>query len=325
VTGPAPSVAAVRHAVRRDLSALIEYGPVLVACSGGADSLALAAALAFEAPKLGRPAGAVVVDHGWSPDSSARSTDVAATLTAMGLAPVLVLRAEPGPRTETAAREARYGAFDKAISETGAAAVLLAHTGSDQAEQVLLALARGSGTRSIAGMPRRRGKFRRPLLDLDRATTEAACTALGLTWWSDPSNADLTHPRARVRHQVMPMLEAALGPGIAAALKRTADLARQDSDALDAMAAAAADDLSVAALEALPVAVATRVLRLALLAAGSAPTSEHLTEVHRLVTDWHGQGPLDLPGDVQVSRRGAKIHIEPPSTDPRIAPFDGRP
>lgn len=325
MTGPAPSVAAVRSAVRADLGAVSAPGPVLVACSGGADSLALAAALAFEAPKVGRQAGAVVVDHGWSPDSAARSAVVAEVLTGMGLSPVLVVATEPGPTTETAARELRFSAFEKAVSETGAAAVLLGHTGSDQAEQVLLALARGSGTRSIAGMPPVRGVYRRPLLGLTRAMTEAACAAQGLVTWADPSNADLSHPRARVRHALLPMLEAELGPGIADALQRTAALARTDSEALDQWAASVAGDLSVGALAGLPQAVATRVLRLALLAAGSSPTAEHLTSVYRLVTDWHGQGPLDLPGGVQVSRRGAKIQVEPapPSHSP-TAPTDGR-
>ncbi|QAY63673.1 tRNA lysidine(34) synthetase TilS [Xylanimonas allomyrinae] len=255
-----PAVAAVRSAVRRDLAAL---GPapgdlVLVACSGGSDSSALAAALAHEAPRVGRSvrsraagvrAGAVVVDHGLQAGSGAVAAAAAERCRALGLDPVLVRRVAVGREggVEAAARTARYAAFEEAVAATGAAAVLLGHTRDDQAEQVLLGLGRGSGARSLAGMPRVRGHYRRPLLDVSRAETRAACAAERLVWWDDPTNALPAVPasgtpsgvplRTRVRHEVLPLLEEVLGPGAVRALARSADQLRADADALDALAA----------------------------------------------------------------------------------------
>ena len=115
--------------------------------------------------------------------------------------------------------------------------MLLGHTRDDQAETVLLGLGRGSGPRSIAGMRRREGRYLRPFLDLDRATTERACAALGLPVWHDPHNVDPSFRRVRLRREVLPLLEDVLGGGVAAALARTADLLRADVDALDHLAA----------------------------------------------------------------------------------------
>ena len=315
--GPPAAVAAVRAAVRRGLADLAPGDLVLVACSGGADSVALAAAVAFVAPRAGLLAGGVTVDHGLQAESATRAAAVARSLRDLGLDPVdvrtVTVGHEGGP--EGAARAARYAALDAAAGAHGAAAVLLGHTRDDQAETVLLGLARGSGARSLAGMAAVSGRYRRPLLGLDRATARAACA--GLTVWDDPHNADPAYARSRVRHEAMPALEAALGPGVAAALARTADLLRADADALDGWAREAAEraaeggeGLDVAALTALPAAVRTRVLRAAVLASG-APSSDltaaHVAEVDRLVTDWHGQGPLHLPGRVAVTRRYGRL------------------
>jgi tRNA(Ile)-lysidine synthase len=195
--------------------------------------------------------------------------------------------------------------------------VLLGHTRDDQAETVLLGLARGSGARSLSGMPPRTGRFRRPLLELGRAVTLAACADQGLTPWDDPHNADPAYARARVRHDVLPIMEAALGPGVAEALARTAGQLRADADALDGWAAEAYahcldpdGHLEVAALERLPGAVRTRVLRRAALAAGSPATdltAGHVDALDRLVQEWHGQGPLDLPANVSATRREGRI------------------
>lgn len=255
-----PALAAVRAAVRAELAGLGPDDLVLVACSGGPDSLALAAALVLEAPRVGRSvrsrghgvrAGAVVVDHGLQPGSDAVAARAAAQCRDLGLDPVVVRRvvvpAGPGG-PEAAARAARYAALDAVAAEHGATAVLLGHTLDDQAESVLLGLARGSGARSLAGMPRRRGAYRRPLLGVRRAQTLAACAALGLDPWHDPTNGpaepgaaaevgDPTPARSRVRHEVLPVLEAVLGPGVAPALARSAALLRDDADALDALAA----------------------------------------------------------------------------------------
>jgi tRNA(Ile)-lysidine synthase len=329
--GPGVAVAEVRAAVRGGLADLAAGQLVLVACSGGADSLALAAATAFAVPRLGLRAGGVTVDHGLQPRSAERAAKVAALLGELGLDPVrstavTVPRTGQGARgPEAAARVARYGALDAAAEEYGAAAVLLGHTLDDQAETVLLGLARGSGGRSLAGMPARRGPYRRPLLAVRRAATGAACAELGLEPWQDPHNADFRFARARVRHQVMPALEAALGPGVAEALARTAGQLRADAECLDDLAfaesgqlrrAGSAGDgpdpagLDVAALAALPAAIRTRVLRDAAVMAGCPPgalAAGHIGAVDALVTAWHGQRWTDLPGGVRACRRAGKV------------------
>lgn len=248
--GPDPAVAAVRAAVRQALGETPPGALVLVACSGGADSLALAAALAFEAPRAGRPAGGVTIDHGLQDRSGERASRLVRTMADLGLDPAgavaVTVGTEGGP--ENAAREARYAALDKAAARLGAAAVLLGHTRDDQAETVLLGLARGSGARSLAGMPpafTRPGgaHYLRPLLDLERATTRRACSALGLEPWDDPHNDDPAFTRVRVRNEALPVLEQTLGPGIADALARTARMLRDDADALDALAIRAYETL----------------------------------------------------------------------------------
>ncbi|MFD6949729.1 tRNA(Ile)-lysidine synthetase [Nocardiopsis sp. TSRI0078] len=331
MSGPHPAVAAVRSAVRRALSALPADTTALVACSGGADSLALAGAVAFEAPRAGRRAGAVTVDHGLQEGSGERAESVAKVLHGLGLHPVLVRAVEVTGRggPEAAARRVRYEALDDAVADHAPAAVLLGHTLDDQAETVLLGLARGSGARSLAGMAPRAGHYLRPLLDLDRATVREACDRMGLDAWEDPHNLDPRFARSRVRHQALPALERALGPGIAAALARTAGMLRADADTLDLLAGelhteAAAEapgevpggtagpELAVAPLEAAPASLRTRVLRRAALAAGcpaSALTARHVHELDRLVTEWRGQAHIDLPGGVRGRRVAGRIRF----------------
>lgn len=322
--GPPAPVAAVRLAVRRSLADIPPGGLVLVASSGGADSLALAAATAFEAGKAGIRAGALTVDHGLQPGSTGRAAAVADRLRALAFAPVEVLTVVVGRAggPEAAARAARYAALDAAADRLAAAAVLLGHTRDDQAETVLLGLARGSGARSLAGMAPVSGdggRYRRPLLDVDRATTRAACLAEGLEPWDDPHNLDPAYARARVRHRVLPVLEAELGPGVTAALARTAKLLRADAEALDSWADRAAAEcadhsggLLADRLGQLPAAVRRRVLRQAALAAGSTPSdlsAGHIDAVEALVTDWRGQAWVDLPGGVRAERRCGRLHL----------------
>ena len=326
--GPGVAVAEVRNAVRACLSDLTAGDLVLVACSGGADSLALAAAAAFTAPRLDLRAGGVTVDHGLQAGSAERAAKVAARLAELGLAPVssvAVTVPRDGPGPEAAARQARYGALDRAAREHGAAAILLGHTLDDQAETVLLGLARGSGGRSLAGMPARRGHYRRPLLAVRRAATAAACAELGLEPWQDPHNADDRFARARVRHQALPALEAALGPGVTEALARTAGQLRADAECLDDLAFAESGQLrqaseagggsdpaglDVAWLAALPAAIRSRVLRDAAVMAGcpaGALSAAHIGQLDALVTAWRGQRWADLPGGVRARRQAGKV------------------
>jgi len=320
--GPSTAVAEVRNAVRACLSDLAAGDLVLAACSGGADSLALAAALAFVAPRAGLHPGGVTVDHGLQPGSAKRAADLAALMTKLGLDPVRSIKVtvHEGAGPEAAARAARYEALDQTAREHQAAAVLLGHTLDDQAESVLLGLARGSGSRSLAGMPARRDPYRRPLLGLRRAITAAACSDLGLEPWRDPHNSDIRFARARVRHQALPALENALGPGVAEALARTASQLRADAECLDELAFAESGQLrdhcsdpaglEVSWLRALPTAIRTRVLRDAAIMAGcphGALTAGHVERIDALITGWHGQRWADLPGGVQVRRRDGKV------------------
>ncbi|WP_418958365.1 tRNA lysidine(34) synthetase TilS [Streptomyces tritici] len=342
--GPHPAVAAIRLAVRRVLHDVItehqaahpaahpqqphrpgQQPPlVLVACSGGADSMALASALAFEARKLAVRAGGITVDHGLQEGSALRAAEVCVRMTALGLDPVesvaVTVGREGGP--EAAARDARYAALDAAADRYGAAAVLLGHTRDDQAETVLLGLARGSGIRSLSGMAAvsgADGRYRRPFLQLDRQTVRKACVAQELAVWDDPHNTDPAYTRSRLRHEGLPALEKALGKGVVEALARTAQLSRDDADALDTWAAdaeAAVRDetgfLECAKLFGLPPAVRRRVLRRAVIAEGAPAGSlfaRHIEEVDRLITGWRGQGAINLPGRVEARRQGGRLVI----------------
>jgi tRNA(Ile)-lysidine synthase len=322
--GPAPAVAAIRSAVRALL--IGTESPVLVACSGGADSLALAAAAAFVAPRLGIAAGLVTVDHGLQPGSAAQAVRVAESARNLGLDPVDVVGVAVGTTggPEAAAREARYAALDERAA-AGGARVLLGHTLDDQAETVLLGLGRGSGPRSLAGMAAVDGRYLRPFLGLRRADTEAACAALGLEPWADPQNLDPRFQRVRLRREVLPLLDDVLQGGVPEALARTAELIRADLDALDAwalrvLAELAGDGSAVidaTALAQVPAAVRTRVLRLWASGAGAGPLSaERTAAVDRLVTDWHGQGPVELPGGVVVRRASGRLEAAPRTVRP---------
>jgi tRNA(Ile)-lysidine synthase len=328
--GPAASKSPEVAGPGRESPEFWKSGLVLVALSGGPDSLALAAATAFEAPRAGFRAGAIVVDHGLqagSADAAARAADQARSL---GLDPVLVraVSVDVAGGPEAAARTARYAALDDAASEVGAALMLLGHTLDDQAETVLLGLARGSGPASLHGMAAstssgsgtsagRGVSYARPLLGIRRSSTLQFCVDSDLEPWTDPQNADPSFARVRVRATVLPTLERELGPGIAEALARTADQLREDSDALDHFAEELAEELAelaesgislpVRALASNPAALRQRLIRLAVESEFHVSLSRAQTlEVARLVTHWHGQKALDLPG-VRVERRGSLL------------------
>ncbi|WP_104081628.1 tRNA lysidine(34) synthetase TilS [Cryobacterium sp. Y11] len=313
-----PATADIRRAVR---ALLPPNGLVLVGLSGGADSLALAAATAFEAERAGIRAGAVIVDHNLqagSADVAARAADTARRL---GLDPVLVLSVHvesDGTGPEAAARTARYAAFDAAREQTGASGVLLGHTLDDQAETVLLGLARGSGPTSLRGMAARTGPILRPLLGIRRAQTRQFCAEAGLEPWSDPQNFDQRYARVRVRETVLPLLESELGPGVGVALARTAEALREDSDALDQLARAVLHahwvngEIAAAVLAAQSAAVRQRVIRFGTLEQHAVALDRGQTlAVAALVTHWHGQGALSLPG-IRVVRKGGMLIFSVP-------------
>ena len=296
---------------------------VLVACSGGADSLALAAAAAHLA-RCGRVrVGAVVVDHALQEGSDRVAREAARTVRDLGLEPVTVervtvVREHHGP--EMAARLARYGALNEVARRTGAAAVLLGHTRDDQAETVLLGLARGSGTRSLSGMPDHHFVedvlYLRPFLNVTGAETERVCAAEGLEPWHDPTNADTALTRARVRHEVLPYLESQLGPGVGRALARTASVLGADADYLDeraglafdaALVPAASSGASVvldsAAVQGAPAALRRRMLAKAcVLAGGETPTFERLSALEHFALGYGAAGPVQMAGKVAAWR-----------------------
>ncbi len=273
-----------------------------VALSGGPDSLALTAVAAGL-----RPTTALIVDHGLQPDSAAVAETARGQAISLGCvdARVVCVRVgnEGGP--EAAARAARYAA----LGAYRDGPVLLGHTLDDQAETVLLGLGRGSGVRSIAGMRPHDSPWCRPLLGVRRAVTHAACQELGLTAWSDPHNSDRRFTRARLRLEVLPLLEDVLGGGVAEALARTATALREDTELIDALAARALPGIRVDsglqadALAALAGPIRRRVIRGWLLAGGATGlTDKQIRGVDALVTAWRGQGGVAVGSPLRAER-----------------------
>ena len=301
-------MADVRRAIRQWGEAQ-NPGLYLVALSGGGDSLALAWAAGKELPALGFRVGAVIVDHQLQDSSEEVAATAAEQATAFGLSPVVVKTVDvaKGAGPEDAARIARYQAFAETMGETGAAGVLLAHSEDDQAETVLMGLVRGSGPSSLKGMAVSDGPYHRPLLRTTRHTLRQALVDAGITWWEDPHNEDDSFLRVRVRRRVLPILEQELGQGVSGALARTADLFREDSLALDAIAGDVVKEsvtgeagllsIEVASLSAQPGAISSRVLRLMISeVSGSTPSYSQLAQVMALVTSWRGQAAVSLAG-----------------------------
>lgn len=327
LTGPHPAVAACRVAVRDALGELELGTRVWVAVSGGPDSLALAAAVAFVARKQGLFAGAIIVDHGLQPDSAVVAERAAHQVRRAGIHTVYVEKVTVGRAggMEAAAREARYAALEARIDAEGGLAPLLltGHTMDDQAETVLLALARGSGARALAGIPARRGRIVRPFLTIRRKDTMMACEALELEPWHDPTNFTEDGPRrSALRTRVMPSLVEVLGPGVVSGLARSAALLQADADELDRQARSAmgvsvsavrSDDWRCDMLAALPDAIRTRMLKMLAENRGAGPlTATHVAALDSLVTAWKGQGAISLPGGFEARREYGRLVISHP-------------
>ena len=313
-------VAAVRRAVREFLESVEAPPELCVAVSGGADSLALAEATAHVGHRRGHTVRALVVDHGLQEGSAKVAEDAAAAARALGVDAADVLKAEVGVEggPEAAARKARYLALG------GHELVLLGHTLDDQAETVLLGLGRGSGPRSLSGMRPHDPPWGRPLLTTTRETTRAACAELGVEPWQDPHNAEPRFTRVRLRAEVLPLLEDVLNGGVAAALARTAAQLREDTEALDTLAAAlltragGPEGLEVSVLETEPAALRRRVLRRWLLDSGARDlTDAHLRSVDALVGRWRGQGGVWLPGNLEARRAHGRLCLSAPQPTTR--------
>lgn len=285
--------------------------PVVVACSGGPDSVALLA-LAAEAGL--RPV-AVHVDHGARPGSAAEADVVRGFAEKLGTgfaAEAVVV--PPGPNFEARARDARYEALERARQRVGATAVLVGHSRDDQAETVLLNVLRGAGITGLAGMPPRRGTVVRPLLDVPRAELAAVCAGLGLSPLQDPMNADPAHRRVWLRREVIPALESGAARDLRAVLARQAALARADSDLLDELAAdllarAGGPDrrpdrgLAVAVLAGAPEALLRRAVRVWL--GAPPPSAGSVADVVAVILG--ERRSAQLSGGVEVVRSGGHL------------------
>jgi len=310
-----------RRAARNALAHFEPGDRILLAVSGGADSLLLAAATNLEASKVGIQLNALVVDHQLQNGSG----DVAASaqkklfelgITESKVSEVLVSNNSGSGGMEAAARSARYKALDDEADLIGAVAIFLGHTEDDLAETVLLGLARGSGTRSLSGMAFHVGRYVRPFLELTRAQVLAACKESGIEFWSDPQNDDLSFARVRVRNELLPKMEKEIGPGISKALARTSRILREDADALDLIAgdlfATLVDpaQIPIELISELPSAVRKRVIKRAIEAMGAPTlTAEQILEVDALVGAWKGQGAVALAGGITVRRDSGRLTL----------------
>lgn len=309
----------IRLAVRSELEDISAGDSVLVAASGGADSSALAAALLLECKSKSIKVIALIIDHGLQKNSADVTHETKRTLTKIGYENIEIRRVtvEITDGLEASARRARYQALSDVANSHNAVAVFLGHTKDDQAETVLLGLSRGSGSRSLSGMAARVDRYRRPLLSITRAQTEAACEEAGIKFWQDPHNQSMEFTRVRVREVVLPTMEREIGPGISDALARSAKLLRDDADALDHLSDEIFSkldpaSLDISKLESQPRAIRTRILRRAIYLAGAPQGSlsaDHVEPVEALITAWKGQGPISLPGGVTVARISGRLSL----------------
>ena len=325
-----PAMADVRRAIRDawDLVGVAKGSTVAVACSGGADSLALASAALFEGNRAELKVTAVIVNHNLQEGSKDVALRTQGVLTALGYEVVEIMDVVVQQNSlgmEAAARNARYEALAKFAEKHGATFTMLGHTLDDQAETVLLGLARGSGAKSMAGMPTLSAdeKYLRPLLRITRKETVSYCEDSGLKYWSDPQNLDTKFSRVKARLKVLPVLEEELGPGIAQALSRTAEILQDDISYLELKADEAFKEVAkttnnsvlidVGGFEKLPKALATRVIHKSLSLMGAEPAKVQIDAVMGLVNNWHGQKPLTLPS-VRVERKGQEIILKSTKT-----------
>lgn len=310
-----------RRVVRNALAHFEPGDRILLAVSGGADSLLLAAATNLEASKVGIQLSALVVDHQLQNGSGEVALSAQKKLIELGITEAKISQVEVignvgNGGMEAAARRARYEALDTEADRIGAVAIFLGHTEDDLAETVLLGLARGSGTRSLSGMAFHVGRYVRPFLELTRAQVLTACKESGIEFWSDPQNQDLSFARVRVRNEILPKMEKEIGPGISKALARTSRILREDADALDLIAgdifASLADpaQIPIELISELPIAVRKRVIKRAIEAIGAPTlTAEQILEVEALVGAWKGQGAVALAGGITARRDSGRLTL----------------
>ena len=296
---------------------------VLVGCSGGADSLALAWTTLVVGKRLELKTGVIIVDHQLFPESNSVALNAKKQCEDLGIEEVIIKKVNVEHNhegLEAAARIARYEAFENVLHETNAQAILLAHTQDDQAETVLMRLTRGSGAKSLSGMAQVSGKYIRPFLHLRKKLVHDSLDLIGLKAWQDPANTDHQFLRVKVRHELMPKIVEVLGESAISSLDKTSQLLRLDNQALEELAHQFFDSqkdvktngLEISELEKLPEAIRTRVLRIFAIASGVHPgpfSFEHIEAIDALVKNWHGQGNVDLPGFIQATRVNGSLRF----------------
>jgi tRNA(Ile)-lysidine synthase len=296
---------------------------VLVGCSGGADSLALAWTTLVVGKRLELKTGVIIVDHQLFPESNSVALNAKKQCEDLGIEEVIIKKVNVEQNhegLEAAARIARYEAFENVLQETNAQVILLAHTQDDQAETVLMRLTRGSGAKSLSGMAQVSGKYLRPFLHLRKKLVHDSLDLIGLKAWQDPANTDHQFLRVKVRHELMPKIVEVLGESAISSLDKTSQLLRLDNQALEDLAQqffgsqkdVKTKGLEISELEKLPEAIRTRVLRICAIASGVHPgpfSFEHIEAIDALVKNWHGQGNVDLPGFIQATRVNGSLRF----------------
>jgi tRNA(Ile)-lysidine synthase len=285
---------------------------ILVACSGGADSLALAWTSQVVTKRIGLNLIAVIIDHQLIKESSQVAQEAKKKCEDFGIEKVVIKQIQvkdDNDGLEAAARKSRYEAFEELVNEFNAKAVLLAHTQDDQAETMLMRLTRGSGAKSLSAMKEVSGKYLRPFLHIRKQVLVDALEKENISYWQDPANTNYKFLRAKVRHELMPKLIEVLGDSAIDSLDRTSGLLKEDNEALESIALESYEklnkELKVQDLEKLAAAIRKRVIKIAALDSGVTPgpfSFEHIEAIDALVTNWRGQGNVDLPGFIQASR-----------------------
>jgi tRNA(Ile)-lysidine synthase len=317
-----PAQGEIRHAVREVLASHTKPGQkLLIAVSGGADSLALVSAALFEAKKLELQVATVTIDHGLQKASARVTEQTLEKLHQIGITEAWSKKVKVGSRggPEAAARDARYKALESVRIQSQSDFIVLGHTANDQAETVLLGLTRGSGAKSLSGMSARSDRLLRPILSIERKTTEQFCKDERISPWQDPQNKDLKFLRVRMRRVILPFLEKQLGKGIFGNLIRTSSQLQEDDQYLSSISDKAFKKLAKTSsrtvtldqpgLAKLSAAVRNRVIKSAIDYFEVDSSRAHVLAVVDLVLNWHGQKPLALPG-VRVERKGKIITLK---------------
>ena len=307
-----------RNAIKRSLMHIDISDNIGVGCSGGADSSAILLGLStIYKNSNAKKVHVVIVNHQLQEITDTVSLNTAKLAESYGfnahIVPVAINSTEGG--AESAAREARYEAFNCMIQQYDIRAFLIGHTKNDQAEQVFLGMLRGSGTRSLSGIPEIRGIFIRPFLnELSRKDTQQVCVENEVDYWCDPHNDSLMYKRVAVR-KLIQETEKSAEQNIVDSLVRTAQISAEDAEALDFYANSAIQQLDktgwlVKDLQQFPQAVRKRAYRIKLASLNAKSDSlsfKIVAQIDNLITDWTGQGAVSVSNRITAQRENSKI------------------